>query len=167
MLADARHDYPKLSALVREAATDCVQSAINTEREPLASLWRLALMTMDEFGIYVAHVGMKTATRLGSNEVISFETPYSKGPIRIGMNPEDRSFANVWFSSLDRDLNVGCNITVLKGAEFDVGPIAESLARSFAFAIDALPNSEEVARLIGEAGIRKSKNNQRGSEDDD
>jgi len=155
-ISGSHTEYPESVAHLKAYLSDPVQAEINTERTEVASLSELAWMTKDRFLEYQMHVIRKAGCNaVGWNEVISFNSPFSKGVIQIGKHPADRIHASVVFASPNHHCLVGCHVRMAEPASQDIGPVVEALVRSFRFSIETVPSSEEVAELISRAGIPK------------
>jgi hypothetical protein len=149
-----RAEYPKSVSQLQEMISNPLQAQIHAENTTVASLWELALMTEDQFRLYTMHLIQKLATTIGMNEVISFDAPYSRGLIRIGENPTDRTRASVWLLSQNNRCMVACNARMTKSADYDIGALMESIARSYRFSVETVPSFEKVEQLMEQAGIR-------------
>ena len=142
----------------RLSYADLMQAEIRAENQQLASVWELAWMTKRSFQAYFLRIVQKKLNPWGCNEVVVFETPYSKGMIRIGKNAADRRQARIHFTSLDLRCAVGGGIVMTDTAAGDVAIVAESVARSFRFTVKTMPAEDKIAQLIAHAGIQKKEN---------
>ena len=158
-ISDIQAKFPKTAELLRDYTSDLIQAEIRAENRQAASLWELAWMTEDQFLLYTICIEQKIAAG-GGNEVIYFENPYSKGLIRTVKSPTDRRFSSINLSSLNRQCHVGCKIKLTETSEQDSGKIADHIARSFRFSIEAVPTPVEIAHLVEQAGIKKLENDQ-------
>jgi len=159
-LAAAKEEYPKSLRQIRNHGSDPVQAEVEAEDRQPATLWELTWMSKDEFMNYFIQVIQKSRWSIGQNEVICFRTPHAKGLIRIGETRDDRLRAGVWFSSLDLKKYVACHISIARTTECDIGPLVESIARSFRFTVESIPSPEDLSLLIAQAGIPKKEDRQ-------
>ena len=100
---------------------------------------KMIFMTGSEFLLYKHKVYCKTGFicaadfgRYGENEVFAFSSPTTKGIVKIGTDPENRSHALVVISSLDGKKAAQCQLS-MTGNSMDVSPLLSRLIGSFQF----------------------------------
>lgn len=124
------------------------------ETQPLPPS-KILLMNGDDFLLYSLKVAFKAGNRIGSKGVEFFQSPNTKGIVRVGENSNDSRFALVYFASLDRTKNVGLHLRLAGPSSSNLFDYLDPVLRSFRFTAERVDDREAVKSLIRGAGIQQ------------
>jgi hypothetical protein len=133
--------------------TNGVAMHIEVEETRILPISQIALMSKDNFHLYVIKLVSKAGNKWGSNEIWSFTTPHIKGIVREGEGPDDRQGALVNLASLDGTRNLMMLVFLLHGSTKDIALALDPILASFQFTIGKVSDRDEIKKLISEAGI--------------
>lgn len=153
VLAQASKENPELVKKMRLAINDPIQAEIEMEQTQLATFWELRRMTHEEYLAYFVTVSKKSTFGLGLDRVISFQSPSTKGVIRIGGAIFSNRYAQIVIGSPNGEITLGFHVDFLQPNNIDLLPMLECIASSFRFTVEEIPSDEELAKLISDSGI--------------
>ena len=148
---------PNTLARMKEWETDQMAAEMAWEETQPLPPSRILLMNGDDFLLYSLQVAFKAGNRIGSKKVEFFQSPYTRGIVRVGKNTNDTRFAAVYFASLDGTKNVGLRLTLPDPSSANLFDYLDPVLRSFRFTAERVDDREAVKALIRGAGIQQRK----------
>ncbi len=156
-LPGAKTKHSSLVTLIDSYDADAVQGEIDIEHARYPSFWEVLTLRNDTFVARSLQLSHKVASLRGSNEVFTFLTPHTRGLVRIGDSPEDRTVASVSLASTEGDRNVGFHLRKIEDSERHIDEIMMTILASFAFTVDEIPSRAQLIDLIATTIIEPSK----------
>lgn len=148
---------PNTVAILKEWETDPMAAEMAWEETQLLPLFRILLMSEDDFVLYSLKLSFKAANRIGSNGVEFFQSPCTKGITRVGESAKDSHFAAVHLASPDGMKSVGVRLLLPSRSSTNLFEFLDPILRSFQFTADRVDDREAVKALIRGAGIQQRK----------
>ena len=144
-----------LVEFIEGRSRDAVKMRMGLEETKVHPITNMALMSNNEFRLFLIAIAFKAHSELGHREVCYFTTPHIKALVQVGYVPYDPLHAMVFLNSLDatKYLLMMCELNSHSTGE--IVPRLEPILGSFRFTIDKVGDHEATARLISEAGIPK------------
>ena len=148
---------PNTVARMKEWETNQIAAEMAWEETQPLPPSRILLMNGDDFLLYSLKVAFKAGNRIGSKAVQFFQSPYTKGIVRVGENTNDSRFAAVYFASLDGTKNVGLRVMLANSSDNNIFHYLDPILRYFRFTVETVDDREAVKAMISEAGIQQKK----------